>query len=203
MKTSKLSVYFVIALALALTVVGCRTKERPPTPLGDGTSGRTPGGKDDDTVIDPGVGPKVKPKGEGPNEVPLDPNQLSNKDLTGRTQNREMFQNETAYFEFDRATVKASETSKADAVAAKFKALSPAHDLLVEGHCDERGTEEYNRALGESRALALRLYLINAGVPASRVHTKSFGKDKPAAPGHDEAAWSKNRRGEFILILPK
>ncbi|MST94271.1 MAG: hypothetical protein EXS33_03180 [Pedosphaera sp.] len=114
-----------------------------------------------------------------------------------------MFQNETAYFEFDRATVKASETSKADAVAAKFKALSPAHDLLVEGHCDERGTEEYNRALGESRALALRLYLINAGVPASRVHTKSFGKDKPAAPGHDEAAWSKNRRGEFILILPK
>lgn len=203
MKTSKLSVYFVIALALALTFTGCKPKERPPTPLGDGTSGRTPGGNGGDTVIDPGVGPKVKTKGEGPNEVPLDPNQLSNKDLTGRTQNREMFQNETAYFEFDRATVKASETSKADAVAAKFKALSPAHDLLVEGHCDERGTEEYNRALGESRALALRLYLINAGVPASRVHTKSFGKDKPAAPGHDEAAWSKNRRGEFILILPK
>ena len=114
-----------------------------------------------------------------------------------------MFQNETAYFEFDRSTVKSSEISKIEAVAAKFKTLSVGHDLLIEGHCDERGTEEYNRSLGEKRALALREYLIRAGLSAARVHTKSFGKDKPASTGHDESAWSKNRRGEFILYLPR
>ena len=73
----------------------------------------------------------------------------------------------------------------------------------VEGHCDERGTEEYNRSLGERRALALRELLVAAGVSADRVHTLSFGKDKPVETGHNEAAWSKNRRGEFILVLPK
>lgn len=203
MKTSKLSVFSVIALALTLTFAGCKPKERV-TPLGDGSSGRTTGGNNGGTPPNPGDGSKVKVgTGDGPIGEGLDPNHLSNKDLTGRPQDRQMFQNETTYFDFDRATVKASETSKVDAVAAKFKALSAADDLLIEGHCDERGTEEYNRALGESRALALRQYLITAGVPASRVHTKSFGKDKPVAPGHDESAWSKNRRGEFILVLPK
>ena len=99
--------------------------------------------------------------------------------------------------------MKASEASKVEEVANRFKAEDPGTDLLVEGHCDERGTEEYNRSLGERRALAVRELLVTAGVPADRIHTVSFGKDKPADPEHNEAAWSKNRRGEFILVLPK
>ena len=75
--------------------------------------------------------------------------------------------------------------------------------LLIEGHCDERGTEEYNRSLGERRALALREALQKAGVDSLRVKTISYGKDKPADPAHDDAAWTKNRRGEFILLHPK
>lgn len=201
MKTSKLSVFSTLALALTLTFAGCKPKERT-TPLGDGSSGRTTGGTGGSRDREPGDVRPFNPN-EKVNVVTGNPNDLPNPFDPDRPQDRKMFQNETTYFDFDRATVKASETSKVDAVAAKFKALSAAHDLLIEGHCDERGTEEYNRALGESRALALRQYLITAGVPASRVHTKSFGKDKPVAPGHDESAWSKNRRGEFILVLPK
>jgi peptidoglycan-associated lipoprotein len=87
-------------------------------------------------------------------------------------------------------------------VANYFKQHS-AEKLQIEGHCDERGTEEYNRALGERRALAIREYLVNLGVAADRVYTLSWGEDKPADTGHDEAAWGKNRRGEFILLKPK
>jgi peptidoglycan-associated lipoprotein len=75
--------------------------------------------------------------------------------------------------------------------------------LLIEGNCDERGTEEYNRALGERRALAAREALAKAGVSPDRIRTISYGKDKPANPGHDEAAWKANRRDDFILLHPK
>jgi peptidoglycan-associated lipoprotein len=69
--------------------------------------------------------------------------------------------------------------------------------LLVEGHCDERGTDEYNLAIGERRALAVRRYLVALGVAADRVHTISYGEEKPADPASAESAWAKNRRAEF------
>ena len=76
--------------------------------------------------------------------------------------------------------------------------------LEIDGHCDERGTEEYNRSLGERRALALREELLRLGIDPMRIDTVSFGKDKPVDPGHDEAAWKLNRRGEFLLeVHPK
>jgi peptidoglycan-associated lipoprotein len=75
--------------------------------------------------------------------------------------------------------------------------------LVIQGHCDERGTEEYNRSLGERRALALRESLAKAGVDPMRIRTISFGKDQPEDPAHNEGAWSKNRRGVFIYCTPK
>jgi peptidoglycan-associated lipoprotein len=72
----------------------------------------------------------------------------------------------------------------------------------VEGHCDERGTEEYNRALGERRALAVRDYLMNLGIDGDRIFTISYGEDLPAADGHDENAYRLNRRAEFVLLRP-
>jgi peptidoglycan-associated lipoprotein len=75
--------------------------------------------------------------------------------------------------------------------------------LLVEGHCDERGTEEYNRSLGERRALALREALASQGVSPMRVTTRSFGEDRPAVPGNNESAYRQNRRGEFVVLTPK
>ncbi|MFO1241610.1 MAG: peptidoglycan-associated lipoprotein Pal [Rickettsiales bacterium] len=69
----------------------------------------------------------------------------------------------------------------------------------IEGHCDERGTREYNLALGERRATAVKNYLVNLGVPASRLSTISYGKERPAVLGSDESAWSQNRRGVTVL----
>ncbi len=75
----------------------------------------------------------------------------------------------------------------------------PTWVITIEGHCDERGTAEYNLALGEKRALAAKTYLVALGVPADRLRTVSYGKEFPFDPGHDEGAWSKNRRAHFVV----
>ncbi len=83
--------------------------------------------------------------------------------------------------------------------AAKLLRSYPQVALRLEGHCDERGTTEYNLALGEKRSVAVRDYLVNLGVERSRLATVSFGKEKPAAFGHSETSWAKNRRVEFVI----
>jgi peptidoglycan-associated lipoprotein len=75
----------------------------------------------------------------------------------------------------------------------------PTWIVTIEGHADERGTAEYNLALGERRALAARNYLVSLGIPADRLRTVSYGKEFPFEPGHDETAWSKNRRAHFVV----
>lgn len=102
------------------------------------------------------------------------------------------------YFEFDSAKVKPAEVTKLESVASKLKGGSSR--LVVEGYADERGTPEYNRALGERRALACREELSKLGLDAARVTTVSYGEDKTADPGHDEGAWAKNRRCEFVVL---
>ncbi len=196
----------LLAVVLATGLVGCKKKMDRVTPLpGYGGSARIgdapPGGL---------TGGNSIPGGEGiggNTGVGLDPNsvipQTGTRNIDDRPQDRTKYAPQTVYFEYDRANVTATEAAKVQEVATKFKGEDAAMDLLIEGHCDERGTEEYNRSLGERRALALRELLVAAGVPADRVHTVSFGKDKPIEPLRSESAYSKNRRGEFILILPK
>jgi len=75
----------------------------------------------------------------------------------------------------------------------------PTWVITIEGHCDERGTAEYNLALGEKRALAAKTYLVSLGIPADRLRTVSYGKEFPFDPGHDEAAWLNNRRAHFVV----
>ena len=181
------------AVVLSLTV-GCKTPQRHTTiPNTSGSGLRTQ--QNLNTIpLNSDVTPIIA---TNPGELADDAK------LIGRDQDRTRFAAQTVYFEFDRHNVRPDEAPKVQQVANEFKALSADHDLLIEGHCDERGTEEYNRALGERRALALRELLVQSGVDSSRVHTKSFGEDRPAEVGHDEAAWSKNRRGEFILVLPR
>jgi peptidoglycan-associated lipoprotein len=137
-----------------------------------------------------------------PEEVKVGGGPTAEFNLDDMIQDRAALAAQTVHFDFDSTVVKASEKSKVDAVAAALKNDSAAK-LLIEGHCDERGTEEYNRSLGERRALALRESLAALGVEPMRVKTVSFGEDKPVDPGHDESAYKKNRRGEFILLHPK
>ena len=108
----------------------------------------------------------------------------------------------TVHFDFDSSVVKSSEESKISSVADQLKSRSGTA-VRIAGHCDERGTEEYNRSLGNRRALALREKLLALGTDSNRIDTRSYGEDKPVDSGHNEAAYSKNRRGEFILLIPK
>jgi peptidoglycan-associated lipoprotein len=208
MKSLKLVTFITIGLVACFAGTGCKKNPGRTTPLpgqaatpvgGEGLGGRPA----TDTGLGTGVGANPLTDTTGLKANPDGTTPASGRSIEGRPQDREKFKAYTVYFDFDRSVVKTSEAGKADAVANEFKKCDPNSDLLVEGHCDERGTPEYNRALGERRAQALREYLINAGVNAERIHTISFGEDKPALLGHDEAAWSKNRRGEFIFVLPK
>lgn len=107
------------------------------------------------------------------------------------------FHVQPVYFAFDQARIGTSESHKLDAVAAYLQ-QNPGNGVIIEGNCDERGSAEYNRALGERRAIAAKEYLASKGIDPNRLKTVSYGVEKPADPGHNESAWSKNRRDEFI-----
>jgi peptidoglycan-associated lipoprotein len=116
--------------------------------------------------------------------------------FTGGTEHPGMFT--PVYFDYDSSQVAASERSKVEAVSQNLKQNSN-FAVIIEGHCDERGSNEYNLALGERRAQAVRDYLATLGIGADRIQTKSYGEENPSNAGHDEAAWAANRRGEFVL----
>jgi len=123
-------------------------------------------------------------------------------DFTGWTENREEFAAQTVHFDYDKSNVKPSEVKKLEEVARRMKSNFAGKALRIEGHCDERGTEEYNRALGDKRALSVREKLVSLGLDPKMLPTITFGEEKPVDAGHNEAAWSKNRRAELILLSP-
>ena len=102
------------------------------------------------------------------------------------------------FFELDSSDLSGAAQKALDANAALLKKY-PTWAVTIEGHCDERGTAEYNLALGERRAIAARAYLVSIGISADRLRTVSYGKEFPFEPAHDEAAWSKNRRAHFVI----
>jgi peptidoglycan-associated lipoprotein len=109
--------------------------------------------------------------------------------------------NRMIYFDFDSSEIKGAGT---DVVAAhaKYLAGTPAARVRLEGHTDERGSREYNIGLGERRAQAVRRALLLQGALDAQITTVSYGEERPAVPGHDEAAWAKNRRVEIIYLTP-
>jgi peptidoglycan-associated lipoprotein len=102
------------------------------------------------------------------------------------------------FFELDSSDVNAAGQATLNANATLLKKY-PSWTITIEGHCDERGTAEYNLALGERRAIAARAYLVSLGISADRLRTVSYGKEFPFDPGHDESAYAKNRRAHFVI----
>jgi len=111
---------------------------------------------------------------------------------------RNKFMNEHIYFEFDSAVLTPSAVAVLKEKAAWLKD-QPTVNVLIEGHCDERGTNEYNLALGERRAQSAKAFLVNMGIASARLTTVSYGEERPLDPGHNEAAWAKNRRAQFVI----
>jgi peptidoglycan-associated lipoprotein len=204
MKLATFTKLFLSAVVLSIGVTGCQKTPKSPTPIFGRTTpppkGTGPAGLENPAVAfpvaqDPRSVPIANPEG-----VPLPE---FRDDLSNYDQDREVFKQQTLYFDFDRYNVKPSEVPKVEAVANYMRDQFRAQKLLIEGHCDERGTPEYNRALGERRALAVREFLLSLGIDEARVLTISYGEDMPADSGRTESAYARNRRGEFILLTPK
>ncbi|MEM7080847.1 MAG: peptidoglycan-associated lipoprotein Pal [Pseudomonadota bacterium] len=100
----------------------------------------------------------------------------------------------TYYFDYDKSALRPGDLGSLE-VHAQILRRNPDRSVVIEGHCDERGTREYNLALGEARADTIRSFLLSAGVSSRQIETVSYGEEQPADPGHDESAWSRNRRG--------
>jgi peptidoglycan-associated lipoprotein len=204
MKNLNLFGIIVVSIAMLAGTSGCHRKPTSLTPIPNGAR------QSGDVGESSGGIPSAQPlPNENPvNMTPANPGTLAENPgpygplLNGpHNEDRAKFAADTVYFDFDKATVKSSEESKLQDVAAFFKG-NATDALIVEGNCDERGTEKYNLSLGERRALAIREYLHNLGVDEQRIKTVTFGASKPVDPGHNEAAWSKNRRGDLVLVTP-
>lgn len=211
MNPVKFCKFAALTLVLTFALAGCRKRPThitdipgrgvPPItntvgrggPLDPGTGSgvRVPGG--DNTVATPIT------RGPG-GEIPFP--EGVRLDRSNFTPDHNQFQQQTVHFAFDSSVVKAEDLGKIQTVADHLKANARAM-VEIEGHCDERGTAEYNRALGERRALSVREVLLDLGIANERVNTISYGEDQPADQGHTEAAWTKNRRGVFVLLNPK
>ncbi|MBI2433239.1 MAG: peptidoglycan-associated lipoprotein Pal [Candidatus Hydrogenedentes bacterium] len=136
-----------------------------------------------------GTGPSTVPAGgtEGTGQPTLNLDEILFNPATGL---------QTVYFDYDSASLRPDALATLSQDADKIK-QAPGVLIQLAGHCDERGTQEYNLALGERRALSVRNHLITLGIPASQLVTISYGEEFPAAMGSNEAAWSQNRRVEF------
>lgn len=152
--------------------------------------------------------PQETPKAEMPAEVqpkpsPPPPTGIEEETLSAAERKRKeeefRFENQDIHFDFDRYDLK-PKAREILADKAFFLKKYPTVKILIEGHCDERGTNEYNLALGERRANSAKQYLINLGISEDRISTISYGEERPLDPGHNEAAWAKNRRAHFVII---
>jgi peptidoglycan-associated lipoprotein len=196
MKLIKFANLCAFAFAVTIGAVGCKTQHpnvikfdeqgRPITGSGADQTAGNAGKLDTDSSIAKSADTTGIAMGNG---------------HPGWGEEREALKADTIHFEYDSATVKPAEHSKVTAVADYLKS-NAANAVKVEGHCDERGTDEYNRSLGERRAQAIRTELVKAGVDAGRVDTVSFGRDRPVDTGHSDASHRKNRRGEFVVLTP-
>ena len=108
------------------------------------------------------------------------------------------FTNEDIYFDYDKSVIK-PEAERVLAEKADYMNANSEIQVLIEGHCDERGSNEYNLALGERRAEATKAFLVDLGIDAGRMNTISYGEERPVDSGHNEEAWAKNRRAHFAV----
>ena len=199
-KMKNLNLFGVFIVSTALLASGCHRKPTSLTPI---PGYDHPAAIQNPAEVTPAMPvPPENPVTSTPGVISEDHGKWNNLFDGPHNEDRDKFKADTVYFDFDKSAIKASEEGKLQDVAAYFKG-NATDALIVEGNCDERGTEKYNLSLGERRALAVREYLANLGTDPQRIKTVTYGASKPVESGHSEAAWSKNRRGDLILVTPK
>ncbi|HEB50413.1 MAG TPA: peptidoglycan-associated lipoprotein Pal [Desulfobulbus sp.] len=128
----------------------------------------------------------------------LNVNSDQNSEEYKRTHGRSSVEMQPIYFDFDQASIRADQVGRLEHNADYLNG-HPGARVIIEGNCDERGTNEYNLALGERRALNAKNYLVELGVSPDRIRTISYGEERPLFTGDDEFSWSQNRRDDFVL----
>ncbi len=190
MRQTRYAAAFALILVVALVAGACGKKKPPvakPTPPPPSTTTQP---------NRPPAPPEPVPETTTiPPEPKITEDPLANADLENINKNSPF---QPVFFALDSSEVDQSGQQALNQDAEILKKY-PNWTITIEGHCDERGTAEYNLALGERRALAAKTYLVSLGVPADRLRTVSYGKEFPFDPGHDENAWSKNRRAHFVV----
>ncbi len=185
---SHAAIVAVVTFAAAAAACGGKkppvTRPAPPPPPSASTPAATP-----PAPPEPVKEPTIVP----PEPVPED--SIASASLDELNRNSPL---QPAFFDYDSSDITPDAQKALDGDAALLKKY-PGWMITIEGHCDERGTAEYNLALGERRAVAARTYLVSLGISADRLRTVSYGKEFPFDPGHDDAAWSKNRRAHFVI----
>lgn len=186
---------WVVAVVVAATLgAACgkkpapvlRTLPPPPATTGDAELGSTP--------APPAPPPPIRDEPPVTPSAPVDPS-IGIKDLDALNRESPLG---PVFFALD--SFELSDQARTDLQAsAQVLRRNTTWQITVEGHCDERGTAEYNLSLGERRALVAKAYLVSLGVAADRLRTVSYGKEFPFDPGHDDAAWAKNRRAHFVI----
>jgi len=195
-KTSKAFAWTFVAVVLGLFAMACPKKPKP-------------------IVTPPPPVVEAPPPVVAPPPTPVE-TKVENKDFVQETPvkqetlpadieelNRYAQQHgyiQDAFFGYDESALTADAQAALTSSANWLKGDGKSYNLLVEGHCDERGTEQYNLALGDKRANTAKEYLATLGVDASRIRTVSYGEERPFDPGHDDAAWAKNRRDHLVLV---
>ncbi len=178
--TARSAPAIVLMLAIALLLTGC-----PKRPMTTGASAPPPTGPTATPTPTPAPPPAVMPS---PTPAPA----------ARPAQFEENANLKDVYFDFDKSDIRPQDAKTLDANAAWLKTRG--NDLvLIEGHCDERGTNEYNLALGERRARATMNYLLAQGLPATRITIISYGKERPVCTEHAESCWARNRRAHFLV----
>lgn len=194
MRSSKFGLLVMVIVFVFALAGGC-TKKKPSF-----TPEAAPAPAPSTTAPSPGATQPQNLGTEGFSEKPLAPGETgAEAEAAGAAAVAAALK--TIYFAYDSDAL--SDQALATLTAnASWLSQHPKVRVLIAGHCDERGTVEYNLALGERRAASVREHLVRLGVPADRLEIISYGKERPAEPGHEEGAWSKNRRAEFGLATP-
>jgi peptidoglycan-associated lipoprotein len=171
---------FILILALAVSLGACKKKQPPIEPTGAGTTGGIP----EQQPVEP-----PPPVVQQPDETEITDNVLA--EITRQLQ--------PVFYDYNKSEIREDQIAALQNNARVLKTNGRVN-VLIEGHCDERGTEEYNLALGERRARSAKDYLVGLGIADNRISTISYGESKPFAEGHNEGAWQQNRRAHFVAL---
>ena len=180
----------IVCLTVAVALIGCSRK----VVTTEDTLSQAPEGQTSSSGAGEGPGWREEDIAAGSGQDLDSPEEFTTAD--GVLMNRERFINADIFFEFDSSTLSAEAESILRA-KAEWMRRNPSLTIVIEGHCDNRGTTEYNLALGERRAESVKGFLIDLGIADTRIRTISYGEERPLARGDNEAAWAKNRRAHF------